>query len=190
MRRRILSRLFPTLLLGPVAARLAAAGIDMELPAPPTAAQAFTASQLLKWVKSLAPLSREALALKLPATFTPKQETNYRIAWYADVSRVKNWFSEIEFIEAGNDTICRLIFRPDNPITRTQAQEVLGNFEPLPPPSPPPLGPNQGPISNPVFDRIYLRTRFADGRRVQLSFEPVERGGALHEITLTAPVAP
>ena len=186
-RRRLLRGLSVALFLGPLASHLSAAGMEMELPAPPTAAQAFTANQLLKWVRSLAPLTRETLAVKLPATFSPRQETKYRISWHADVSRVKNWFAEVEFIEAGNDAICRLSFQPHNPITRAQAQEVLGNFEPLPPPSPPPLSPSQGPISNPVFDRTYLRSRLADGRTIHLSFEPVERGGRIHEITLTAP---
>ena len=153
-KRRLLRGLWIALLLGPLASQLSAAAMSMELPAPPTAAQAFTANQLLKWVRALMPLTREALAVKLPATFSPRQETKFRISWHADISRVKNWFAEVEFIEAGNDAICRLRFQPDNPITRAQAQEVLGNFEPLPPPSPPPLSPTQGPISNPVFDRV------------------------------------
>lgn len=185
IRRRLLRGLSVALFLGPLASHLSAAGMKMELPAPPTAGQAFTANQLLKWVRSLTPLTREALAVKLPAAFSPRQETRYRISWHADISQVRNWFAEVEFIEAGNDAICRLTFQPDNPITRAQAQEVLGNFEPLPPPSPPPLSPTQGPVSNPVFDRIYLRTRLADGRSIHLSFEPLARGGRLHEITLT-----
>ncbi|MBK7665516.1 MAG: hypothetical protein IPJ21_18660 [Sterolibacteriaceae bacterium] len=183
-------RLACVLIVGVLATLPSTAAAEMELPAPPTAAQAFTARQLLKWIGSLArhsPLTREVLAAKLPATFSPRQETRTRISWQAHLSRVSNWFAEVEFIDAGNDTICRLRFVPDNPITRVQAQEVLGNFEPLPPPSPPPLGPNQGPVSNPVFDRIYLRSRLADGQTLQLSFEPLERGGRIHEVTLTTP---
>ena len=94
-------RLACVLIVGVLATLPSTAAAEMELPAPPTAAQAFTARQLLKWIGSLArhsPLTREVLAAKLPATFSPRQETRTRISWQAHLSRVSNWFAEVEFI--------------------------------------------------------------------------------------------
>lgn len=182
-------RLLVALLLGPLATPQLAAAIEVPMPAPPTAAEADTVYQLLEWVNTLNPLTREALTLRLPARFTAHRETRFRVSLRADVSRVSRWFSEVELIEAGADTICRLRFQPNNLIDKAKAAQVLGRLEPLPPPSPPPLGPHQGTISNPVFDRAYFRLRFGDGRAARLSFEPIERGGQIYEIILTAPAA-
>lgn len=158
-----------------------------ELPAPPTAAQAFTEDQLLKWLGALKPVSRETLEARIPASFTPRQETRYRITWVGEVSRVRGWFSEIDYVQGGDDAWVRLRMQPKNTINRARAQAVLGNFEPLPPPSPPPLSPTQGPVDNPVFSRVYARTRLPDGRTLNLVFEPPERGGSLFEAVLSQP---
>lgn len=182
----------------PASCRLAAALLSLacagavvagELPAPPTAAQAYTEDQLLKWLGALKPVTREMLEVRVPVRFTPRQETRYRITWVGDISRVRNWFAEVDFVQGGDDAWVRLRLQPNNAINRARAQAVLGNFEPMPPPSPPPLSPTQGPIDNPVFSRVYARTRLSDGRTLNLVFEPPERGGSLFEAILSQPAA-
>lgn len=173
-------------LLSIACATASAAG---ELPAPSTAAQAYTEDQLLKWLGALKPVTRAVLEVRLPASFTPRQETRYRITWVGETSRVRAWFAEIDFVQGGDEAWVRLRLQPNNTINRARAQAVLGNFEPMPPPSPPPLSPTQGPIENPVFSRVYARTRLSGERTLNLVFEPPERGGSLFEVVLTQPAA-
>lgn len=166
------------------APHLAGAQTTMQLPHPPTAAQAFDEHQLLLWLKSLKDCSREELEARLPASFVSEQVTQFRVEWHAELGKLSRWFRGVDFMHLGEERVCVLRFVPNRALTRAKAVDIFGRLDPVPPPSPPPLGPKQGRVSNPVFDQLRFEQVLPDGRSWLFVFEPLERGNYLVEATL------